>query len=173
MRFLLILTLCLLGNSGLLAQNEVARWNASYRMVDLTEVFQAENQYAVSVEKDPAIPQYYYRHDKLRFYATFTGQRRSISPSTMQSMKSVYQRIGGDVSLFDDLVIREYLFQVDGREVWIPIQKQLEYYLASEIGLDQEVMLYCLMLVEHSKRELRTSLLVSEFQAVHPRAGRK
>ncbi|MEO0473445.1 MAG: hypothetical protein AAF206_27785 [Bacteroidota bacterium] len=173
MRILFMLSICLLYHSGLLGQNEVARWNTSYRMVDLTEVFQAENQYAATVEKDPAIPQYYFRHDKLRFYATFTGQRRSILPSTMQSMKHVYQQIGGDVSLFDDLVIREYLFRINGQNVWIPIQKQLEYYLASEIGLDEEVMLYCLMLVEHSERELRTSLLVSEFQAVQPRAGRR
>ncbi|WP_345161081.1 hypothetical protein [Nibribacter koreensis] len=80
-------------------------------------------------------------------------------------MKNVFKLSGGEVSLLDQSIKTEYLFQVGPYQVWAPIQKQLEKPLTKEVRPGDSVLLYCLFLNEHSSNGLFNTFLVSEFMS--------
>ena len=96
------------------------------------------------------------------------GKERPIDPAVMQSMKVVFWAFPGSLlkpTQLDGLVKKELLFNVEGVEVWMPIEKMLEPHIYKEVKVGENVMLYCLFLNDHRlNHKLYNTLMVSEFR---------
>jgi hypothetical protein len=140
-------------------------WDKKYREKDYKELICNEKQYADSVEQNKEIPQYYARLDKYKITAKLIGKTRPIDSEVLMSVKRVYKLFIGNPNQLEALIKNEYLFEIDGLEVWMPIQIQLEKPLEKEIEKGTETILYCLFLNEHSQQgQLFNTLLISEFR---------
>ncbi|MCK9304339.1 MAG: hypothetical protein M0P27_02960 [Bacteroidales bacterium] len=156
---LLVLTLHSYG------QGSWENWDRNYKEKDYKEIINAEKQYADSVEQNKEIPQYYSRFDKYKITAKLIGETRPIDCEVFMSMKRVFSLFFGNPSRLDGLIFNEYLFEIDGSEVWMPIQVQLENPLINEIDKGTETFLYCLFLNEHNQDgKLFNTFLISEFR---------
>jgi len=146
-------------------QDAWENWDRRYPAKSYKELINTEKCYADSVEKDKEIPQYYARSDRYRITAKFMGKSRSVDSLVFDSMKRVFKLFFGNTYQLDGMIKTEYLFEVDGFEVWMPIQAQLEEPLNEEIEPGTEIVLYCLFLNEHtSNGKLFNTLLISEFR---------
>ncbi|TDN38770.1 hypothetical protein E4631_17465 [Hymenobacter sp. UV11] len=96
------------------------------------------------------------------------GKERPIDPAVMQSMKIVCWAFPGYLpkpTQLDGLIKKEFLFNLEGIEVWMPIEKMLEKHMYQEIKTGQDVTLYCLFLNDHRlNRKLYNTLMISEFR---------
>jgi hypothetical protein len=65
----------------------------------------------------------------------------------------------------NELVKKEFIFNIEGVDVWMPIEKMLEVHMHQEVKIGEEVTLYCLFLNDHRlKHKLYNTLLISEFK---------
>jgi hypothetical protein len=102
-------------------------------------------------------------------FARYLGETRPIHPDVILSMKRVYKLFIGDSKKLDKLVGLEFLFDIEGNKVWMPIQKVLESDFKNEIKTGQNVVLYCLFMNEHGEtKELYNTLFISEFYKNNP-----
>ncbi|CAM3696955.1 hypothetical protein MUGA111182_03695 [Mucilaginibacter galii] len=141
-----------------------AKWNKSYAEVNLDEMLKSETLYADSVEKQPNIPQYYFRVDKYRFKAKYLGKTRSIDTAVARSMQNVNNLSTPSANNFEKLLGSELLFQVGSRKIWMSLQPQMLDAFRQEVKVNGWVTLYCLYLNEHnSQKKLYNNFLISEF----------
>ncbi len=149
----------------LFGQDPWENWDKRYRVKSYKELINSEKCYADSVENNKDIAQYYARSDRYRVSAKFLGRSRPVDSLVFESMKRVFKLFFGNTYQLDGMIKSEYLFEVDGFEVWMPIQAQLEDPLIEEVQPGEEVILYCLFLNEHTSAEiLFNTLLISEFR---------
>ncbi len=149
----------------LFGQDPWENWDKRYRVKSYKELINTEKCYADSVENNKDIAQYYTRSDRYRITAKFLGKSRPVDSLVFESMKRVFKFYFGNTYQLDGMIKNEYLFEVDGFEVWIPIQAQLEEPLKEEIQPGTETILYCLFLNEHTYvGKLFNTLLISEFR---------
>ena len=142
-------------------------WDKRYKEIDYKELIDSEKQYAQNTENNKEMAQYYSRTGRYRITAKFTGKSRPVDTNVFMSMKRVFRLLVGRPEILDELVKNEYLFEVGGSEVWMPIQTQLEEPLKNEIKKGTETTLYCLYLNEHSQKgELYNTFLISEFRKI-------
>ncbi|AMR25747.1 hypothetical protein A0257_00690 [Hymenobacter psoromatis] len=98
----------------------------------------------------------------------FIGKEQLIDPVIMQSMKIVYWAFPGSLpkpAQLDGLIKKEFLFNVEGVEVWMPIEKMLETHMRQEVKVGEDVTLYCLFLNDHRlNHKLYNNLMISEFR---------
>jgi hypothetical protein len=161
--------LLLLGLSAtVMAQDDStywARWNAGYRPTDVGELLSREQRYADSIEHQSALPGYYARFDKYRFTGEFTGETRKIDPDVMRSMQHVFKLYVGSGIPLDSLVSSEVLFNVNGTNLWMPVQNEILAALREEVSKGEQLTLYCAFLNEHSeKNRLTNAFLISEYK---------
>ena len=138
-------------------------WDENYPETDVAEVLRFEQEYADSIDAKSGKEDYYFRTAKFRFGATYLGQSRKLDPGVLRSMSNVFKLRMPDYSPAA-LVNNEYLFLVAGKQIWAPIQRQIENAFNREIKNGSEVMLYTLFLNEHSDKGLFNTFLISEFQ---------
>ncbi len=156
---LLILTIQCYG------QDQWETWDKRYREINYKELIDSEKQYADKTEKNKEIAQYYSRLDNYKITAKFIGKTRPIDNNVLMSMKRVFKLFIGKPDQLDDVVKKEFLFEIGGSEVWMPIQTQLEKPLKKEIKKGTETILYCLFLNEHLQEgKIYNTLLISEFR---------
>jgi len=146
-------------------QDQWETWDKRYRERNYKELIESEKQYADKTEKNKEIAQYYSRLDNYKITAKFIGKTRPIDNDVLMSMKRVFKLFIGKPDQLDDAVKNEFLFEIGGSEVWMPIQTQLEKPLKKEIKKGTETILYCLFLNEHLQEgEIYNTLLISEFR---------
>ena len=139
-------------------------WDANYEFIVVDEVLAFEEKYAQEVEKDTTSGHYYVRMDTYRFFAEFTGNIRPVEDKVINSVKRVYKIRTGDSSILNDLVLKEYEFNVGNSKIWMPIQNQLVDYFNSEVNIGEKVLLYALFTNEHHFEGGFTNVfLISEF----------
>jgi len=144
-------------------------WDERYKSVSYVDLIAFEKHYADSVESDKSIVQYFSRIDNYKLLATFLGETRPIHEDIMRSMQRVYKLFIGDSQRIDKLVASEFLFDIEGNKVWIPIQKVLEGDFKKEVRKGQNAVLYCLFMNEHGEgKELYNTLFISEFYKYNP-----
>lgn len=159
---MIIVTICLTKVS----QGQDDNWNKNYPIIEMKTLLQYEESYADSVDKGLIIGDTYNRMSFFRFYGVFTGEKRKISKETKNAMKWVYKAHGDKsyVYIIDELKT-EYKFNVDGTELWLSIQNQLEEAFENEVNINSEVLLYCLFFNNHPvKNCLANYFLISEFR---------
>ena len=148
-------------------QNEFEQWDENYRLIKLEEVIEKELIYSDSINYLNNIPKTYARIDKYRFEAQFTGKKRKIKPEVLNSMKFVFNLFIGNPEQIEGLVKSELQFTVNGKEYWMPIQKQLEKPFKKEIKKNSKAILYCLFMNEQNyKGELFNTCFISEFRKI-------
>ncbi len=167
LRILALGSLLLLLNLPTQAQTDDdywATWNKNYPETAIQEVLTAERKYADSIEKHPKIAPYYFRTDKYRFIAEYTGETRKADAGVLGSLKRVHKMKGGDPSQIDNLVKSEVLFKVGNVKLWMPIQQRILEAMKQEAKKGDSLMLYCAFFNEHtSKKKLYNIFLISEF----------
>ncbi len=147
------------------AQDGWATWEKNYKNQNYQELIDFEQQYAKETEQNAEIAQYYSRLDKYKITAKSTGKFRPIDNEVLMSMKRVFKLFIGKPEELDHVAKNEYLFEINGLQVWMPMQTQLEEPFKKEIINGTETILYCLFLNEHSQEgRLFNTLLVSEFR---------
>lgn len=150
-------------------QNDFVSWDKKYVLKSYKQLIAEEKAYAIKVGKEEKKPHDYSRFDTYRMSGKFTGKSRPIDSRVMQSMKVVcfsWGRALPKPESLNSLVSSEFLFSVEGIEVWMPIQKILEKPLREEIEIGESVMLYCVFLNDKRLNQpLYNTLLVSEFRS--------
>jgi hypothetical protein len=61
-----------------LVQNPWESWDKNYPLVRYTDIIKSENSYAITVEQNPKIAQYFSRLDKYKIRANYLGKFRPI-----------------------------------------------------------------------------------------------
>lgn len=139
-------------------------WNNNYSQADIVQVLKMERLYADSVEKHRNIAPYYFRKDGYRFTATFSGQVKKITNETLASIKRVLKLTTQNNTPVDEIFKQMVLMKVGTIEIWMPIQEKILVALKEEVAKNDEVLLYCAYLNEHtSKNVLYNHFLISEF----------
>ena len=161
--FLFMFSLAL--TASLRAQDDWSEWNKKYQAINYSELVNFEKKYADSVEKDTSIEQNFARIGKYRVKAKYLGQKRNIDAEVQKSMEWVYKLFIGKPDDLRKMLKTEFLFEIEGVEVWAPIQNQMEDAFIEEIPKNTELALYCLFFNEHTlKGKLFNTLLISEFK---------
>ncbi len=164
MNKILIILICLL-NLQAFGQNEWESWDKNYTEVSLTDICNAEKQYAERVEQDKNIPQYYARIDKYKIKAKYLGEFKKLDAQVLNSMKNVFTLYIGNPDQLNEMVKNKCLFEIEGYRIWLPVQKVLEKSLKKELKNGDNVILYCLFMNEHSHDgHLSNIFFVSEFR---------
>ncbi|MBZ9777611.1 hypothetical protein LB452_01630 [Psychroflexus sp. CAK8W] len=146
------------------AQGGINGWDENYRLTDAESVIKAEMDYARKVEKDTAEAQYYVSMQRFRFVVKYTGNEREIEDKVLNSMRNVFKMKMGSTEVLNDLVSREFEFDIGKSKVWMPVQNQLINHFENELEPGQDVLLYCLLINEHKfKGSTINTFLVSEF----------
>jgi hypothetical protein len=149
------------------AQDDAAywqSWNSNYSQADIVQVLKMERLYADSVESHRNIAPYYFRKDGYRFNATFSGQVKKINNETLASIKRVLELTSQNNTPVDEVFKQMVLMKVGNIEIWMPIQEKILVALKEEVAKNDEVLLYCAFLNEHtSKNILYNHFLISEF----------
>jgi len=164
--FLLILlkSLCSFGQD-----NAWKTWDERYKPVNYIDLIESEKHYADSVENNPNIVQYFTRIDNYKFVAKYLGKVRPISQDVIYSMQRVYKLFIGDSKNLNKLVTSEFLFDIEGIKVWMPIQLVLEGDFKKEVKKSQNAVLYCLFMNEHGEgKVLYNTFFISEFYKYNP-----
>jgi hypothetical protein len=161
-----VLIMTLLASSMLVCgQSQWESWEQNYREVRYAEVLELEKQYADSIEGNEEIVQTYSRIDKYKLRAIYKGETRKIDNEVLASMKRVFKLFIGNPGQLDEIVKKECLFEIEGQEVWMPIQSVLVKPLKKEVALGDEIILYCMFFNEHGlEGELRNIFFISEFR---------
>lgn len=159
-----ILLIFILLSSYNYSQGGLSKWDQNYQLTSAEKVIQAERDYAQKVEKDTAEAQYYISMRKFRFIAEYTGNERPLDEEVLTSMKNVFKLKLGNSEMLNDLVSREFEFDIGSSKIWMPVQNQLIEYLKNELEAGDEVLLYCLFTNEHKfKGKMINTFLISEF----------
>ena len=146
-------------------QHEWDNWDKNYKAENFINIINNEKKYADSIEANPKIVQYYLRLDKYKIAGQYMGKSRPIDKEVFKTMKNVYKLFIGNPDELDKMVYNEFLFEINGKKVWFPIQRQLEASLKKEIKKGQNTTLYCLFFNEHSvPNVLYNVFLISEFR---------
>lgn len=139
-------------------------WNAKYLQKDAGKLLRYERTYADSVEKHPEIAQYYVRNEPLKFKAVYLGQVRATTSDVIRSMKQVLKLSQSTDMPLEHLCKMSVLMKVGNEKLWMPIQNNILEALKQEVKKNDEVLLYCVFLNEHtSKNVLYNHFLISEF----------
>ena len=157
-----LLLLLLISTFRSYGQEEWDTWDQKYQLKDYSMLIQSELNYADKVEHNPAEVQYYCRRGGYRFVGEYLGKSRPMDTLILASMKRVLKLTGAELPFAEKM--NEFLFEIDGKEVWAPIQPQLEDTFKKENKKRRKVTLYCSFFNEHSKdKKLYNTLLISAF----------
>lgn len=151
---------------GSFAQSSVESWNRNYYECSVDSILKSEVAYSDSVISGLIRSRFYTRMDSYRFKAIYLGSCRKIEKSTVDDLKVVYRLNGGSHSQMAVLeqIKHEYLFNIEGKDLWLPMQYQLEKSFNHEIKAKSFVYLYCLFFNLYiSQTGLGNWFLVSEF----------
>ena len=151
-------------SSNIYSQNGFENWDKNYKYKSAEKIIQAEIDYAKEIEKDTTEGHYYVAMEKYRFTAEFTGNEREIDPKTLNSMKRVFKIKMGSSEVLNELVSKEFEFNIGKSNIWMPIQNQLIDDLENELTKGGKVLLYTLFTNEHEfKGSIINAFLISEF----------
>lgn len=140
------------------------KWNLLYPEVDIVSILNAEKRYADSVERNPAISQWYGRAAKYRFKATYLDQVRPLNSEVNQSMRATFRLFVGDPAVLDTLVDSEVLMKVGEEPIWMPVQKVILQSMKKDVEKGEQLTLYCFYFNNHiHKKQLFNTFLISEF----------
>lgn len=161
----LLVSLFFLLTLQLTAQDDpFEQWNKNYKEIDLSELLEAEQYYADSIENTNADSlQFYFRADKYRFNCRFTGNWRKLKDERRSTMSAIFTMVGVDNSIAD-VIKKEVEIQTDFGNIWMPIQPQLEKPFKKEVKPNSGVYIYAFFLNSHSTAKgLSNIFLISEF----------
>jgi hypothetical protein len=141
------------------------KWNAAYPLYDVATMLKKEHAKAIQTDKNPKLPQYYFRKAKYRFKATIMGATSNINPETFNAIKRLYKQTGGDPALLTRLFKKSVLVKVGNDMIWMPIQDKVLDGLKNEMEKGDVATIYCLYLNEHTTNHiLHNYFLISEFK---------
>jgi hypothetical protein len=150
------------------AQNGFENWNINYAECSVDSVLKYEIEYADSVTTGQIQSRFYTRMDSYRFSAIYLGRKRKIEKTTIDDLKVIYRLNGGSqnqMSLLEK-VRYEYLFTIEGKDIWLPVQSHIERKFRSEIKPNSVVYLYCLFFNLYvTSTGVGNWFLVSEFHS--------
>lgn len=145
-----------------------AHWDKKYLPKSYRKLIAEENAYLAQVKKTEKPPHDYCRFDTYRMLGKFMGKERPVDPAVMQSMKVVCWAFPGYLlkpAQLNGLIEKEFLFNLEGVEVWMPIEKMLEAHIYQEVKTGEYATLYCLFLNDHRRNhKLYNTLMISEFK---------
>lgn len=160
-RFLIVFAII---SNSIFSQNGFEDWDKNYKYESAENIIQAEIDYAQEVEKDTTEGHYYVAMNKFRFIAEFTGNERQISAEVLNSMKRVFKVKMGSAEVLNDLVSKEFEFNIGNSKIWMPIQNQLIDDFKNEMTKGKKALVYTLFTNEHQfKGEIINAFLISEF----------
>lgn len=160
----IILILFVFISNSIHSQNGFEDWDKNYKYESAEKIIQAEIDYAKKVEKDTIEGQYYVAMSKFRFIAEFTGNERKINTEVLNSMKRVFKIKMGSAKILNDLVSKEFEFNIGKSKIWMPIQNQLIEDFKNELTKGKKVLLYALFTNEHKfKGGITNTFFISEF----------
>ena len=162
--FCIILLFCIATTAY--SQDGYDTWNERYSKVNLTDVMNYETAYADSVDRGLIEGKYYARFGRYQIKAEYMGMNRPVADSIKTSMKNVNKLFGEKEFIpIITAIQKEYLFRVDGKNYWFPIQQQLEKNFQDEIMPHDTVILYCMLFNEHRwNKALYNSFLIADFR---------
>ncbi|CAL2088298.1 hypothetical protein [Tenacibaculum sp. 190524A05c] len=159
-----IVILLTITSNYLFSQNGFPDWDKSYTYEKAENIIQNEIDYAKKVDQDKTEGSYYVAMSKFRFIATFTGKERPINSEVLNSMKRVFKIKTGSNKILNDLVSKEFEFNIGKTRIWMPIQNQIMTAFRNEVKKDKKVLLYTLFTNEHQfKGGIINTFLISEF----------
>lgn len=142
----------------------IKTWDKNYPEAKLVDICNNEKKYADKIEAQIIESQYYSRIDKYRIKGKYLGKTKPIEKSILSSMKRVYKLFVGKSDVLEKDVKHQMQFEVEGFNIWIPVQEVLIKSFEEELEIGTEVTLYCLFLKEHTnEKELYNHFLISEF----------
>jgi hypothetical protein len=164
-RNILILIVIFITSSSY-AQGEWDKWNSEYEPINISKLIEYENKYADSVERGLISGETYSRYIASRITAKYKGGSVVTNDEIKNSIGRV-MLIHLNDSASIDLIQNSYLFEIDGKLMWLPIQKQLELPFKKEINSNDEVILYGIFTNEHiDKGKLMNNFFICEFRKV-------
>jgi len=141
------------------------KWNAAYPLHDVISMLKKEQAKATQTDRNPKMPQYYFRKAKYRFKATIMGATGNIDEATFASINRVYKQTGGNPALLASLFKKAVLIKVGNTQMWMPIQDKVLEGLKNEMQKGDVATIYCLYLNEHTGSHiLYNHFLISEFK---------
>lgn len=159
-----ILILSLFISISIFSQNGYESWDKTYTLSNAEKIIQAEVDYAKEVEKENPQGRYYIAMNKFRFLAEFTGRERAITEETLSSMKRVFKMKTGSAKILNNLVSKEFEFNIGSSKIWMPMQNPLIEAFKNEVKVNSKVLLYALFTNEHKfKGGIINTFLISEF----------
>ena len=169
MRKTILILLLLNAISSFSQDNPWKTWDERYKSIEYKQLIEYEKQYADSVENNPEIAQYFTRIGNYKLIGKYLGESRRIKKDVLLSMMRVFKLFIGNPEKLYKSISSEFLFEIEGEKVWFPIQQVLETDFKKEIKKNDNVVLYCLFLNEHSQdKVLYNTFLVSEFYLYQP-----
>lgn len=166
MKTTLLTLVCGLTLTAAHAQLADEGWNKKYPPADYKKVVDSENRYLDYVKKK-RMTQEYYRFDKYRLRGRYTGKYRPVSEAAMREVRNVCAVFPTELpkpDVVSGMVKNEYQFVLDGVEVWLPIQEQLEKPLQEEVPVGETAYLYCVLFNSHHENgPVSNVFLISEF----------
>ncbi|MGY2134827.1 hypothetical protein ACW9KT_21535 [Hymenobacter sp. HD11105] len=167
MKYALIITIFFFSISCY-AQDDFSSWDEKYASKGYKNLIAEEKAYLDKVKREEKEPHDYSRFDTYKLRGNFTGKSRIIDPKVMQSMKVVcwaWPKYLPKPESLEKLISKEYLFIIEGIEVWMPIQKVLENPLKAEVKIGETATLYCVFFNEFRlNSRLYNTLMISEFR---------
>jgi hypothetical protein len=159
--FGLILSLNIHGQSN----DNWANWDKNYRLIQFGDLIKFEKEFADSVKKSGSYNHYIELSPRrYRFIAKYLGVQKLMDLETLEFVKKIFKMQRGDPAIIDKFYKRQYLFEVDGLKVWIPIQEVLEKPFKEEVRLGETVLLYCAFFTELTKEGKKMMVFtISEF----------
>jgi hypothetical protein len=146
--------------------NSFEQWDKNYAEINLDELLNLEQDYADSIETNYGDSlQFYFRADKYRFEATFSGNWRAMPYERKSIMSRTFGMIGVDQGIVKNIKNEVEIVTQDGT-IWMPIQRQLEKPFKKEVSGNSNVYFYTFFVNHHStSKGLVNLFLISEFNA--------
>lgn len=159
----LLLIFCV---TGAFAQDAYwKKWNAVYPLYDVAGMLKKERDKAMATDKNPKMPQAYFRKAKYRFKAIIMGATSNIDAGTFNEINHIYTKTGGQPGLLGTMFKKQVLIKVGTETMWMPIQDKVLEGLKNEMQGGDKATIYCLYLNEHtSNHKLYSYFLISEFK---------
>jgi hypothetical protein len=124
-------------------------WNENYRLIQFKDLIKYEKEYADSLKKNGNFKNYIeISPRRYRFSAKNLDVQKPMDLETLDFIKKIFKMQNGDPTTIDKFYKRQYLFEMNGVEVWMPIQEVLEKPFKEEVGKGETVLLYCVFFTE-------------------------
>lgn len=149
------------------AQDDYDIWDSNFRATTYTDLMYSELEQANLSAKQPENEILYFKVNKVRFKAKYLGEKRFVNNAKLLEIQKISDYKLGEVDHIYASLRREYLFELDGEKVWIPVNLSIEQKLNSIIPYKDDMVLYVIYMNYHNKENrLIHMFILSEFYKI-------